>query len=128
MTIFLSASLKPKDSGAQFNVDKFELWRTLVVPVESDSEVQFVFHQQRHILDSTAGFFGLRQIGGETLLIYRWLSIGEERQCKPVRHLYFPAAAGISLYQVNLRTMRAKLMAKTPDGSVSRDWIVGAGR
>ena len=111
--------------GNRFTTDKFELWRTLVVSAAPNSKVQFVFEKQHDILDSTVGFFGLRQIGGETYL-YTGGNPLERVGSANRTGTYIFRGGGFSLYQVNLRTMKVKRMSKPPGLSVSRDWIVGA--
>ena len=111
--------------GIQFNVDKFEFWRTLVIPIDPNGKAKIVFKKQQAILDSTASFFGLRLIDGETYLYTGGYPLAKSGGATRANNYVF-RGGGISLYRVNLRTMAAKRLAISPEGNVSRDWIVGA--
>ena len=110
--------------GASFNVDKFEYWQTLVIPVDQNRKAQLVFKKQRAILNGTPSFFGLREIDGELFLYTGGYPLAKSADVTRAGSYEF-RGGGISLYQVNLRTMKAKWLAGSPKGNVSRDWIIG---
>jgi dipeptidyl aminopeptidase/acylaminoacyl peptidase len=106
---------------AGFMASKYELTGTIIVPMTPDGVSGIVFGKTPEIADTTRGRFGMRTIGGRTVGYFGGIAYESSGNGG-----YYVKSGATTLYAVDLKTNRPRMVAlAAPDGHY-RDWLVDA--
>jgi pimeloyl-ACP methyl ester carboxylesterase len=118
-TILVTSSATVAVSG--FTASKYELTGTIIVPMTADGVSGLVFGKTPAIADTTRGRFGIRTIDGRTVGYFGGIAYESSGNGQ-----YYVKNGKTTLFAVDLKTNRPRLVASAaPDGHY-RDWLVDA--
>jgi dipeptidyl aminopeptidase/acylaminoacyl peptidase len=118
-TILVTTSATVAVSG--FRASKYELSGTIIVPMGSDGVSGMVFGNNPGIADTTRGRFGIRTVDGRTLGYFGGIAYESAGNGQ-----YFFKNGRTTLYAVDLKTNRPRLVAPAASDGHFRDWLVDA--
>lgn len=118
--LVLVRASKTVELGIGFTADKTELTTMIVVPVSGKTQPWNVFANNSNITGGIRGFFGAIERGGRWYGYFGGITLdsrGFDKQLMSTRP---------ELYEVDLETKRARLIARRSDAdNIRRDWVIG---
>jgi dipeptidyl aminopeptidase/acylaminoacyl peptidase len=109
--------------GYGFTVDKEEFFSAQIVPINPAAKGGFVFANRRDIINSTRGFYGLRQIGGRWYGFFGGVKL---RSSTHLRSAYEIDHFRPYLYRVDLENFSAREVAPPAAQGHALDWLIDA--
>jgi dipeptidyl aminopeptidase/acylaminoacyl peptidase len=106
--------------GRQFAQNKIELSQGVVLPVEDPEMQGVIFEQQKGIENALRGSYGIRNSGGAMKGYFGGITLELHKRTGD----YVFEHGRPELYEVDLKTLRSKRVAKAGSGRQIRDWVV----
>lgn len=116
-TILLTNSATVTVDG--FTADKFELRGTIIVPMAPDGMSGLVFSKTPKIADTTRGRYGVRTLSGRTMGYFGGIEFGSNGKGD-----YYIKTGQTTLYAVDLKTNRPRIVAPAAPEGHYRDWLI----
>ncbi|TCM21390.1 dipeptidyl aminopeptidase/acylaminoacyl peptidase [Novosphingobium sp. PhB165] len=102
-----------------FAAAKYEFYGTVILPLNGGA-AGLVFSKTHSIATVTRGSFGIRQIGGKTVGFYGGIALDTRGTDPQFVH------GRTTLFAVDLKTNRPRLVANAPAEDHYRDWLIDA--
>jgi dipeptidyl aminopeptidase/acylaminoacyl peptidase len=101
-----------------FTAAKYEMNGTIILPLKPGGESGMVFAKNQAIAKTTRGRYGIRTIDGRTVGYFGGIALDVEGSQPRWRH------GRSTLYAVDLKTNRARVLAQPPAEDHYRDWLI----
>ncbi len=105
-----------------FTTDRAEFSIARLIPVSYKGEIETVFANQRSLVNSVLGYYGVRQIDGVWVAYFAAIELARSKLTGDYKWEH----GRPFLYQVDTRSNRARRIAGAARVDEERDWIVDA--
>jgi len=110
-----------EDLQQRFVLDKLEVFRGLILPLDSAREPFYIFSDQRDIENGLFGSYGFRQTNNGWVGYFGGLELTRDAGSSRQRLV----SGRPALFEVNLRTNKAKRVIRSGREGMNDDWLIG---